>query len=108
MIARRGVLLICIRDDHPDLEEFITHKSNLNLTTGANMSVKMSDKFFQTLKDGPKSDGDPNTWRLHFRRAATGETYEKWVNPDEIMNLIAKTAWEFSEPGILYWDTINR
>lgn len=108
MKARRGALMICIRDDHPDLEEFITHKSNLNLTTGANMSVKMSDKFFQTLKDGPKSDGDPNTWRLHFRRAATGETIEKWVNPDEIMNLIAKTAWEFSEPGILYWDTINR
>ena len=120
--ARRGALMICIRDDHPDLMQFITHKSDLNLTTGANMSVKMSDKFFETLKQGPitcykynstenssyvSTTTDHDTWLLHFERPETGEKIEKHVNPNDVMDLIAKTVWDFGEPGVLFWDTIN-
>ena len=120
--ARRGALMICIRDDHPDLMQFITHKSDLNLTTGANMSVKMSDKFFETLKRGPivsykysntenssyvSTTTDHDTWLLHFERPETGEKIEKYVNPNDVMDLIAKTVWDFGEPGVLFWDTIN-
>ena len=120
--ARRGALMICIRDDHPDLMQFITHKSDLNLTTGANMSVKMSDKFFETLKQGPitsckynitddssyvSTATDHDTWLLHFERPETGEKIEKYVNPNDVMDLIAKTVWDFGEPGVLFWDTIN-
>ena len=120
--ARRGALMICIRDDHPDLMQFITHKSDLNLTTGANMSVKMSDNFFETLKHGPivsykysntenssyvSTTTDHDTWLLHFERPETGEKIEKHVNPNDVMDLIAKTVWDFGEPGVLFWDTIN-
>lgn len=120
--ARRGALMICIRDDHPDLMQFITHKSDLNLTTGANMSVKMSDKFFETLKQGPitsckynitddssyvSTATDHDTWLLHFERPETGEKIEKYVDPNDVMDLIAKTVWDFGEPGVLFWDTIN-
>ena len=120
--ARRGALMICIRDDHPDLMQFITHKSDLNLTTGANMSVKMSDNFFETLKHSPlvsykysntenssyvSTTTDHDTWLLHFERPETGEKIEKYVNPNDVMDLIAKTVWDFGEPGVLFWDTIN-
>ncbi|MDD3121942.1 MAG: adenosylcobalamin-dependent ribonucleoside-diphosphate reductase [Candidatus Izemoplasmatales bacterium] len=110
--GRRGALMICINDDHPDLEEFITHKSDLELTTGANMSVKMSDAFFKQLairmnNQNEIFDSNREGWKLQFHRPETNETIEKIVDPLEIMKLIAKTAWNYGEPGILYWDTIN-
>ena len=93
--------MLCISDTHPDLLEFITHKSDLNLTTGANMSVKFSDHFFENLKnDYP--------WTMSFSRKETGLTISKTVKTTEIMDTLAKTAWDYGEPGILYWDRINK
>lgn len=96
-----GALMICISDDHPDLMEFITHKSDLNLTTGANMSVKFSDDFFETLKN----DGD---WVMSFKRPETGEEIIETKKASEIMQVLAETNWGYGEPGILYWDRINK
>lgn len=96
-----GALMICISDTHPDLLEFITHKSDLNLTTGANMSVKFSDLFFDSLKN----DVD---WTMSFYRPETQETIEKTMKASDIMNTLAKTAWDYGEPGILYWDRVNK
>lgn len=109
--------MICINDTHPDLEEFITHKTDLNKTNGANMSIKMSDAFFDRLKakqtydslsDKEKEKSKWHTgWELKFHRDETGEDIRKVVDPEDIMNLIAKTAWDYGEPGILYWDRVN-
>ena len=37
--------MISISCDHPDLEEFIELKSNLDKVTKANISVRVSDNF---------------------------------------------------------------
>ena len=98
--GRRGALMLCISDKHPDLIEFITHKTDLNTTKTANMSVKFSDAFFEALK----KDED---WEMSFYRPETDETITRKMKANEIMDILAKTAWDYAEPGILYWDTIQ-
>ena len=99
MHGRRAALMISIDGKHPDLEKFITHKSDLNITQGANMSVRLTDDFFKAV------DKD-ELWKLEFTRKETGECIEKHVKARYIMSLIAETSWDYAEPGILYWDRI--
>lgn len=101
MHNRRGALMISIDGKHPDLKKFITHKSYLGITQGANMSVRFNDDFFEAVQ---KDD----SWTLSFTRKETGETTEEIVNARDILKLIAKTNWDYAEPGILFWDRITK
>lgn len=96
--GRRGALMISIDCTHPDLEEFINLKSNLDLCTKANISVKVNHDFMNAVvNDQP--------WQLSFK--TEHETINKTVSAREIFKLLAKRNWEMAEPGILFWDTIN-
>lgn len=92
--------MISIDDKHPDLPEFITHKSDLEITQGANMSIRMSDEFFDAVKE------DKN-WIMSFTRKETGEVIERTMKARELMNLIAETNHSYAEPGMLYWSRIE-
>ncbi len=48
--GRRGALMISIACDHPDLEEFIEIKSDLDKVTKANISIRITDKFMLAVK----------------------------------------------------------
>ena len=96
--GRRGALMLSIDCTHPDLEEFINLKSDLNLCTKANISVRISDNFMKAVED----DTD---WKLSF--TTEHETIEKIVKAKEIFKLLAKRNWEMAEPGILYWNRIK-
>lgn len=100
-LQRRGALMISIDGHHPDLKKFITHKSDLGVTQGANMSVRMTDDFFEAVKN----DDD---WIMSFTRPETGETITKKEKARDIMYLIAKTNWDYAEPGLIYWDTMTK
>lgn len=99
-LQRRGALMISIDGHHPDLLKFITHKSDLGVTQGANMSIRMCDDFFKAVE----KDED---WKLSFERPETGEVIEKTTKAKDVLYLIAKTNWDYAEPGLLYWDTIS-
>lgn len=101
MHGRRGALMISIDGKHPDLEKFITHKSDLGETQGANMSVRFNDDFFKAVKEN-------KDWVLEFTRPETGIKTEKVVNARDILMLIAKTNWDYAEPGVLFWDRITK
>ena len=96
--GRRGALMISIDCTHPDLEEFINLKSNLDLCTKANISVRVSDEFMRAVQ----SNGN---WKLYFD--TEHEHIEKVVKAKDIFMLLAKRNWEMAEPGILYWDRIE-
>ena len=49
--SRRGALMLMLDDDHPDIEEFITVKRTAGKIEHANLSVCISDKFMQAVKD---------------------------------------------------------
>ena len=96
--GRRGATMISIDCTHPDLEEFINLKSDLNLCTKANISVRVSDAFMEAVVN----DKD---WTLYFD--TEHEHIEKIVKARDIFMLLAKRNHEMAEPGILYWDRIK-
>ena len=95
--GRRGALMLSIDCTHPDLEEFINLKTDLDLCTKANISVRVSDEFMRAVEN----DED---WTLRFE--GDSEVIEKTVKAKQIFQLLAKRNWEMAEPGILYWDRI--
>lgn len=97
---RRGALMISLPCNHPDLEEFIGIKTDLNKVTKANISVRITDEFMQAVKD----DTD---WEMSFTREATGETIIKKVSARELFCKMAATNWDYAEPGMLFWDRIE-
>jgi ribonucleoside-diphosphate reductase alpha chain len=48
--GRRGALIITINDTHPDLLNFINIKNNLDKITKANISIKLTNKFFEACE----------------------------------------------------------
>lgn len=98
--GRRGAMMISLSCDHPDLEDFIKVKSDLNKVNKANISVRITDKFMQAVENREK-------FMLRFTREETGETIKKEVDAFQIFKTICKMNWDYAEPGVLFWDRIN-
>lgn len=98
--GRRGALMISISDTHPDLEKFITIKSDLNKVNYANISVRISDAFMKAVEE----DKD---WELKFERKETGEVISKTVKAKELFRKLCEQNWNYAEPGMLFWDRIK-
>ena len=96
--GRRGALMLSIDCTHPDLEEFISIKNDLNRVTKANISVRISDDFMKAVVN----DED---WELYFKTEY--EEMKKVVKAKEIFKLLCKNNWDMAEPGILFWDRIS-
>lgn len=92
--------MISISCSHPDLEEFIGIKSDLDKITKANISIRLSHDFMKAVKNNEE-------YQLEFIREATGEVVTKTVNAKEIFRKIAEMNWDYGEPGALFWDTIS-
>lgn len=97
--GRRGATMLSISCEHPDLEDFINLKSDLNLCTKANISVRVTDAFMKAVE----SNSD---FKLHFT-LEDGSEIVKMVNARDTFMLLARRNWEMAEPGILYWDRIS-
>jgi ribonucleotide reductase alpha subunit len=94
--SRRGALMLMLDDDHPDIEEFITVKRTAGKIEHANLSVCISDKFMQAIKD----DAD---WDLTWQ----GEV-KKTTRARSLWDLICTSAWESAEPGMVFMDRYNK
>ena len=97
--GRRGALMISMDVSHPDIEEFIDIKTDLNAVTKANISVKITDDFIQAVKNNEK-------YSCVFT-LENGSTICKFIDAREIMDKLALNNWKMGEPGILYWDRIQ-
>ena len=98
--GRRGALMISISDTHPDLEKFITIKSDLNKVNYANISVRISDAFMKAVQEDKDQE-------LKFERKETGEVISKTVKAKELFRKLCEQNWNYAEPGMLFWDRIN-
>lgn len=97
---RRGALMLSISCEHPDLEEFINVKSDLNKVTKANISIRITDKFMEAVKNKEK-------FTLSFTRKETGEKIEKEIDAYEFFHKICEMNWDYAEPEMLFWDRIE-
>lgn len=98
--GRRGALMISIPCNHPDLEEFIDVKNDLDKVTKANISVRITDDFMQAVKNHEK-------FELSFVREETGEKISKVVDAAELFRKLCYNNWNMAEPGMLFWDRIE-
>ena len=98
--GRRGALMISIACDHPDLEEFIEIKSDLDKVTKANISVRITDKFMLAVKMR-------KPFVLSFTREETGETIRKEIDAYSVFHKLCEMNWDYAEPGMLFWDRIE-
>ena len=98
--GRRGALMLSLDCNHPDLEEFISIKNDLNSVTKANISVKVTDEFMKAVINEDYYD-------LTFVRPETNEEIVKKVFAPDIFRQLCENNWNYAEPGILYWDNIQ-
>jgi ribonucleoside-diphosphate reductase alpha chain len=93
--SRRGAMMATMRCDHPDVEDFITAKSDAARLRMFNMSVLITDPFMEAVKaNGP--------WDLKF----DGKTYKR-VQALDLWNAIMQATYDFAEPGVIFIDRIN-
>jgi len=93
---RRGAQMGVLRVDHPDIASFIHAKTNSTAFTQFNLSVGVTDKFMQAVKDD-------DTFDLVFE----GRVYDT-INARALWDDILRCTWDWAEPGILFIDRINK
>ena len=120
--GRRGALMLSLDVRHPDIEEFIDCKTDLNRVNYANISVRVNDEFMRAVEN----DSD---YLLHWPydmdisekeieaideydklipvETASGPVYLKKVKAKRLFMKLAENNWRTAEPGILYWDRIS-
>ena len=94
--SRRGAMMATLRCDHPDIEDFISAKSDPARLRMFNVSVLVTDPFMAAVK----ADGD---WDLVFE----GQIY-KTLSARKLWDQIMQSTYEFAEPGVIFIDRINQ
>lgn len=128
---RRGALLISIDVKHPDSEEFAVKKEDLTKVTGANVSIKLSDEFMESVENDEDfiqtfptdinindhtafieslMDGKIEYNKLYNLQYKGDEGYEncyaKRIRAKDLWDTIVRQARNNSEPGLLFWDNV--
>ena len=93
--SRRGAMMATLRCDHPDIEDFITAKSDAARLRMFNMSVLITAPFMEAVKE----DAD---WHLVFE----GKTF-KTVSARGLWDQIMQATYDYAEPGVIFIDRIN-
>jgi ribonucleoside-diphosphate reductase alpha chain len=98
---RRGANMGILEAWHPDIEKFVTAKTKPGIFENFNVSVGVWDDFWQSLKDRNKSG------KYTLRNPRTHEAI-KQIDSHALIDLISLSAWKSAEPGIIFFDNINK
>ena len=97
---RRGANMGIIEAWHPDVEKFITNKTEPGVLENFNVSVGIWEDFWTALVDG--GDG------RYVLRSPRDKKPVKEINAHQLIDLIALSAWKSAEPGLIFFDQINK
>lgn len=128
-LGRIPALLFSLRVSHPDIEEFVTVKSDYTKIQNANISVHITNEFYKAVKNDKQ-------WALKFEipgykkgdkvyvdkysalidsglyhkddkgyyylspKDRPYEKFEKTISAKKLFRLIAENMWKNAEPGI--------
>jgi ribonucleoside-diphosphate reductase alpha chain len=95
--GRRGALMLTMRVDHPDIEDFITIKNDQSRrkVQYANISCLITHEFMRAVEDD--TDFDLRWGGRTFRTVRARDLWRK----------IIENAHASAEPGIIFWDTMR-
>ena len=117
--TRRGANMAVLRVDHPDIEDFITCKTDENAITNFNISVGITDTFMHAVEND-------EMWDLRFPDVSSPGYHEfhgtlemaeaagipilifRRVKARDLFTKIVRQAHHNGEPGMLFLDTANR
>ena len=123
--GRRGATMLSMDVNHPDIEQFVDIKTDLTKVTGANISVRVNDKFMKAVENNsdyilhwPCNDEclchikedplqAPYDKLIPIKNDDVIIGYYKRINAKNLFNKLIKNNWDYAEPGILYWDRIT-
>ena len=97
---RRGANMGIIEAWHPDVEKFITNKTEPGVLENFNISVGIWEDFWNALVN--TSDGN------YVLRSPRDKKPVKEINAHQLIDLIALSAWKSAEPGLIFFDQINK
>ena len=94
---RRGANMGVLRVDHPDILEFIECKSDMKILTNFNISVAITNKFMEAVKNDTEYDLlNPKD------KIPCGKMRAK-----DVFSIILSNAWKNGDPGLIFIDEIN-
>ena len=95
---RRGANMGILDSNHPDIEKFITAKKGNRALRNFNISVLiMSDFWDYYEKDKPYPLVNPRTKEV-----------VRTTNARRLFDMIVFQAWESAEPGVIFYDHVNK
>lgn len=81
--GRRGALMISMDVNHAEIEDFINAKTQNKKLEQCNISVRTDKSFMDKVINGDE-------------------------NANNLMYKLAENNWNWGEPGMLFWDNINK
>jgi ribonucleoside-diphosphate reductase alpha chain len=98
---RRGANMGILEAWHPDIEKFIAAKTKPGVFENFNVSVGVWEDFWRSLVN------KDNNHKYTLRNPRTSEPI-KQIDSHQLMDLIALSAWKSAEPGLIFFDNINK
>ncbi|HXG35506.1 MAG TPA: vitamin B12-dependent ribonucleotide reductase [Dehalococcoidia bacterium] len=96
--TRRGANMGILAVTHPDIEKFITIKSDMVSLTNFNISVAVSEEFMRAVEEDREYDlVNPRSGAVAGQKRAR-----------HIFGLIVANAWQNGDPGLVFLDRVNR
>ncbi|HJS83448.1 MAG TPA: adenosylcobalamin-dependent ribonucleoside-diphosphate reductase [Nitrososphaera sp.] len=97
---RRGANMGILEAWHPDVEKFVTAKTKPGVFENFNVSVGIWDDFWQALvnKEG--------NHKYTLQSPRTRDPVRQ-IDAQQLIDLIALSAWKSAEPGLIFFDNIN-
>ncbi|ALV63020.1 Ribonucleotide reductase of class II (coenzyme B12-dependent), intein-containing [Thermococcus sp. 2319x1] len=99
--VRRGANMGILEVWHPDIEKFIHAKEQnvgTNVLSNFNISVGLWGDFWEALKEGKK---------YPLVNPRTGKKVKE-IDPKSLFEELAYMAWAKADPGVVFFDIINR
>jgi ribonucleoside-diphosphate reductase alpha chain len=97
---RRGANMGILEAWHPDIEKFVIAKTKPGIFENFNVSVGIWEDFWNSL-----THKDNHKYTLRNPRS---HEPVKQIDSHQLIDLIAFSAWKSAEPGVIFFDNINK